>query len=88
MLRIFDSWNAVAIAIVVARGGRPRFWASAAISDDQRACSTSTCATVSPTRATQYSLRRGWRSVKTVTTKPPATSTVTRRTQRSFTAPP
>ena len=33
MLWILDSWNAVAIAIVVARGDSPRSWAIAAISD-------------------------------------------------------
>ena len=81
---IFDSWNAVAIAIVVARGGNPRRWAMAAISVVHRACSLSICARVSPTSATQYSLRTGSRSRITVATSTPATSSPARRTQRNL----
>ena len=81
-----DSWKAVAIAIVVARGGSPRRWAIAAISVVQRACSMSICARVSPTSATQYSLRTGSRSRTTVATSTPARTSPARKTQRNLMA--
>jgi len=53
MLRSFDSWYAVAIAIVTARGDRSRSYAFAAMSEAHLACSASTSTVRSPTCATQ-----------------------------------
>src|SRR5688500_17851343 len=81
---ILDSWKAVAIAIVVARGGNPRRWEIAAISVVQRACSMSICARVLPTSATQYSLRTGSRSRTTVATSTAARTSPVSKAQRNF----
>src|SRR5690242_21843266 len=86
MLWILDSWNAVAIAIDVARGGRPRRCEIAAISDAHLACSRSISALTVPTWATQNSVRRGLRSRSTVATRIVATTSPRTTNQRNRTS--